>query len=34
MPGPDILELQGRARAFEQRLQQLMAELAPQRINW
>jgi tRNA (mo5U34)-methyltransferase len=34
MPRPDILELQGRARAFEQHLQQLMAELAPQRINW
>ena len=34
MPGPDLLELHARARAFEQHLQQLMAELAPQRINW
>ena len=34
MPQPDIPELQARARAFEQRLQQLMAELAPQHINW
>ncbi len=34
MPGLDILELEARARGFEQRLQQLMADLAPQQIVW
>jgi len=34
LPGPDILELQTRARAFEQRLNHLIDELAPQQIVW
>lgn len=34
MPGLDILELEARARAFDQRLQRLMADLAPQQIIW
>jgi len=34
MSGPDILELQERARLFEQLLNRLMADLAPQQIVW
>jgi tRNA (mo5U34)-methyltransferase len=34
MPGPDVLELEERARHFQQRLNRIMDDLAPQQIVW